>query len=364
MESVETATAGQPEFVHVCPLLTADIPGIGGQIKQEPEDFIVEEIPAYEPSGAGEHLFLWIEKRDTAAEQLTRHLARSFGISSRDVGTAGLKDRRAVTRQYVSVPAACADRIGDVETDAIHVLRHALHGNKLRTGHSRGNRFSIRIRETNNGATERADAVCLRIQEHGFPNDFGLQRFGIDNETLTLGLALLTGSKRPKDIPGSRRRFLLKFALSAAQSYLFNRALSDRLTDGLIDRVLSGDVMQVVASGGPFVVDDVEREQSRLDQRETAITGPMFGPKMRSPVGEPAERERRVLDGCDLTDGDFVRHRKLTPGTRRPYVVRPDGLTVSTEQNDLRLEFTLPRGAYATSLLREFQKGAAEPGPT
>jgi tRNA pseudouridine13 synthase len=364
MQSTDTTDAGELGLVQECPLMTADIPGIGGQIKREPEDFIVEEIPAYEPSGEGEHLFLWIEKRDTAAEQLQRHLSRTLGISSRDVGVAGLKDRRAVTRQYVSVPAACADRIGEVETDDIHVLRHALHGNKLRTGHSRGNRFFIRIREVSDNATELSEAVRLRILESGFPNDFGSQRFGIDNETLTLGLALLKGSKRPKDIPGSRRRFLLKFALSAAQSYLFNRALADRLNDGLIGRVLTGDVMQVVASGGPFVVDDVEREQARLDQRETATTGPMFGPKMRSPVGEPAERERRVLEECGVSESDFVRHRKLTPGTRRPYVVLPDGLTVSNEQNTLLLEFALPRGAYATSLLREFQEGEAKPGPT
>ena len=364
MESAETTETGKPEFVHECPLLTADIPGIGGRIKQEPDDFMVEEIPVYEPSGEGEHLFLWIEKRDTAAEQLQRHIARALGISSREIGTAGLKDRRAVTRQYVSVPAACADRIGAVDTDDIHVLRHALHGNKLRTGHSRGNRFSIRLREVNDDAMELAEAVRLRILKNGFPNDFGTQRFGINNETLTLGLALLTGNKRPKDIPGSRRRFLLKFALSAAQSHLFNRALNDRLTDGLTDRVLMGDVMQVVASGGPFVVDDVQREQGRLDQRETAITGPMFGPKMRSPAGEPAERERRVLEECGVSESDFLRHRKLTPGTRRPFVVFPDGLIVSAEQNSLQLEFALPRGAYATSLLREFQEGKAKSAPT
>ncbi|MBT6154459.1 MAG: tRNA pseudouridine(13) synthase TruD [Planctomycetaceae bacterium] len=363
MQSTDTTETGQPEFLHECPLLTADILGVGGRIKQQPEDFIVEEIPAYEPSGEGEHLFLWIEKRDTAAEQLQRHLARAFGISSRDIGTAGLKDRRAVTRQFVSVPAACADRIGEVDTENIHVLRHALHGNKLRTGHSRGNRFSIRIRDVSDDATELAEAVRLRILESGFPNDFGSQRFGIDNETLALGLALLKGSKRPKDIPGSRRRFLLKFALSAAQSYLFNRALADRLNDGLIDQVLAGDVMQVVASGGPFVVEDVEREQGRLNQRETAITGPMFGPKMRSPVDEPAERELRVLEACGISESDFVRHRKLTPGTRRPFVVFPDDLTVSAEQNTLLLEFALPRGAYATSLLREFQEGEAKFDP-
>lgn len=341
-----------------CPLLTSDIPGIGGVIKQEPEDFVVEELPAYEPSGEGEHLYLWIEKRDTSAEQLQQHLARTLHIPSRDIGTAGLKDRRAVTRQYVSVPAACEDSVGEVDTDSIRVLRHARHGNKLKTGHSRGNRFEILLRNVDETAVTNADRVREVIAKQGFPNYFGDQRFGTHHETLDLGLELLAGTKKPKDIPASRRRFLLRLALSAAQSHLFNRVLAERLTDGVLHRVMAGDVMQVTASGGLFVVEEVEREQQRFDAGETVITGPIFGPKMRSPQGEPAAREQRVLTECEVSEADFLRHRKLTSGTRRPYIVRPHDLTVSPDQHGLQLEFTLPRGSYATTLLREFQEGS------
>src|SRR6516162_8479537 len=96
------------------PFSTADLPGIGGRIKTEPEDFEVEEIPAYEPSSSGDFLYLWLEKRDLGAEYFVRQVARRLGIPADEVGTAGLKDRRAVTRQMVSVPARAEARLGEL----------------------------------------------------------------------------------------------------------------------------------------------------------------------------------------------------------------------------------------------------------
>src|SRR2546425_1788149 len=93
------------------PLVTADLSGIGGRIKQVPEDFEVEEIPAYEPSGQGDYLYLWIEKRALGAEYFVRQLARRLNLATAEIGTAGMKDRHAVTRQMVSVPATAADRL-------------------------------------------------------------------------------------------------------------------------------------------------------------------------------------------------------------------------------------------------------------
>src|SRR5437899_1725794 len=113
------------------PLLTADLPGIGGKIKIDPEDFEVEEIPAYEPSGQGEFLYLWIEKRDMGAEYFTRQIARRLDIAVGEIGTAGLKDRRAVTRQMVSLPAFVEPRLAQLDGDGIKVLRVGRHGNKL-----------------------------------------------------------------------------------------------------------------------------------------------------------------------------------------------------------------------------------------
>src|SRR5207247_7202224 len=113
----------QPIDVSRPPLLSADLPGIGGRIKVEPEDFEVEEIPAYEPSGSGEFLYLWIEKRGLGAEYFQRQIARRLGLGVGDVGTAGLKDRQAVTRQMVSVPAHVAERLSELDGDGMRVLR-------------------------------------------------------------------------------------------------------------------------------------------------------------------------------------------------------------------------------------------------
>lgn len=343
------------------PYLTADLPGIGGRWKDVAEDFVVEEVPAYEPAGTGEHLFLWIEKQDVSADELVRHVSRCLGCSPRDIGVAGLKDRRAITRQYISVSARLAGEVPKIDTDSIRVLRSAQHGNKLRTGHLRGNRFSILIRDVAESALQRATEIAERIRKFGFPNYYGTQRFGRNGETLQLGLDLLTGRKKSRDIPGAQRRFLLRLSLSAVQSDLFNRALSDRLADGLLNTVLEGDVMEVVASGGKFIAADVAAEQPRYDMGETAVTGPMFGLKMRDPTGVPLQREADLLAWSGLGPEHFSKYLNLMTGTRRAYVIRPGELQIVPDSNGLRFEFTLPSGVYATTLLREFMKSDEMP---
>jgi len=338
------------------PFLTADLPGIGGLLKQSPDDFIVEEIPAYLPSGEGEHLFLWIEKRDLSAEQLHARVARVLRISRNDVGIAGLKDRRAVTRQFVSVPARCEPLVPELESTESRVLGATRHRNKLRTGHLRGNRFEIVVRNVPDDALARATAITEVVRERGFPNYYGEQRFGIDDSTVELGFDLLAARKQPRDIPASRRRFLLRLALSAVQSRLFNDVLAERLTTGRLHRLEAGDVMQVVASGGCFVVDDVETEQSRFDRRETVVTGPMFGVEMKSPTGAPRDREDAVLDRHGITSAMLAEHRRLIPGARRAALIWPEELTIDAVPDGLRLNFALPSGVYATTLLREFMK--------
>ncbi len=338
------------------PCLTAGLPGVGGTLKQYDEDFVVEEIPAYLPEGEGEFLYLWVEKRGLSAEQLTSHLARVLGIAHQDIGMAGMKDRRAVTRQWISVPAKKAEDLPDEPHPQIQILERKRHRNKLRTGHLRGNRFVIRLRNPMPEALSVARAVAARLCVEGVPNYFGDQRFGKDAETLQLGLELLRGTRRPGSIPHSRRKFLLRLALSAAQSSLFNQALAERMQEGLLHTVLLGDVMQVAASGGPFVVEDVAAEQPRYDCRETLVTGPMFGPKMKAPAGTVKEREQRLLDGAQLTPGMFVPFDNLTGGTRRPYLILPQDLAVEPLEDDLQISVTLPSGSYATVLLREFQK--------
>jgi tRNA pseudouridine13 synthase len=342
------------------PLLTSDLPGIGGRIKSQPEDFEVEEVPAYPPSGTGDYLYLWIEKRDMGAEFFNRQLAHRLGIGVSEVGTAGLKDRRAVTRQMVSVPAHVAERLPQLEGDGIRLLQAHRHGNKLKPGHLHGNRFRILVRDVTSGAGERLAPVLDRLRREGLPNFYGTQRFGHGGETVQLGLALLRGEPPPLAAsgrrPNARSPFLRKLALSAAQSALFNHYLGQRLTDRLLRKVLPGDVMAKWPFGGMFVARDVVCEQDRFDRREIVSAGPIFGRKTFAAADEAAARESVTLQAAGLELAAFRAFGKLLQGTRRHNLVYMDDLEATMEAEGVRLTFTLPAGSYATVLLREIMK--------
>jgi tRNA pseudouridine13 synthase len=339
------------------PLATADLPGIGGRIKTHPEDFEVEEVPAYAPSGSGDHLFLWIEKRGMGAEYFVRQVARRLDIPVSEVGTAGLKDRHAVTRQMVSVPAHAEPRLSQLDSDDLRVLSVSRHGNKLKPGHLHGNRFRILVRDSAPDAAERLPLLIDRLHRDGLANFYGAQRFGHDGETVRLGLALLRQEPPPAGIKtNARNPFLRKLALSAAQSALFNHCLACRLADGLMRRVLPGDVMARWPFGGMFVAEDMAAEQARLEAREIVPAGPMFGRKLFRAAAIAAEREQHVLRDAALSPEAFAAFGKLLSGTRRHNLVYVDDLSASIEPEGVRLSFTLPAGCYATVLLREITK--------
>jgi tRNA pseudouridine13 synthase len=339
------------------PVWTADLPGIGGRIKARPEDFEVEEVPAYLPSGNGEHLFLWVEKRAMGAEYFVRQVARRLDIPPSEVGTAGLKDRHAVTRQMVSVPARVEGRLNQLDGDGIRLLNVSRHGNKLKPGHLHGNRFRILLRDASADAAEHLPPLLERLRRDGLANFYGSQRFGRDGETVLLGLSLLRRQPPPAGIQAKPRNpFLRKLALSAAQSALFNHCLACRMADDLLRRVLPGDVMARWPFGGLFVAEDVTAEQVRLEAREIVPAGPMFGRKMFRAAAEAAEREEKVLTDAGLTPAAFADFGKLLSGTRRHNLVYVDDLTASVETDGVRLLFTLPAGSYATVLLREITK--------
>lgn len=333
------------------PLLTAELPGIAGRIKQEPADFEVHELPAYTPSGEGEFLYLWIEKQDMGAEYFVRQLARRLEITPAEVGTAGMKDRRAVTRQMVSVPAHVAGRLKNLSGEGLRLLGSDRHGNKLRPGHLLGNRFRILVRDVQPDAITKAAAILDRLRREGVPNFYGPQRFGRRGETVELGLNLLRGGQ-----PRPRSRFLRKLALSAAQSSLFNHYLAHRLADGFLRTVLKGDVMARWPAGGLFVAEDAAAEQVRLESREIVPAGPMFGRKLFPAGDDAAAREQAVLEAAGITTDAFRGYGKLLPGTRRRNLVYVDDLAAAHEPSGLRLTFTLPAGSYATIVLREIMK--------
>jgi tRNA pseudouridine13 synthase len=333
------------------PLLTPDLPGVGGRIKVEPEDFQVEEIPSYAPCGSGEHLYLWVEKRDVGPEFFARTIAQRLGVPVGTVGTAGLKDRHAVTRQWVSVPQQAEPRLTKLDGGGITLLTHSRHTNKLKPGHLRGNTFTILIRDADRSKADAATAVFDRIQSYGLPNYYGPQRFGRDGGNIDLGFRCLAGTQ-----PKRLRPFVYKFALSAVQSLLFNDYLGRRLSEGLFRTVLPGDVMAKWPAGGLFVAEDVPTEQHRFDAKETVTAGPMFGKHTFAASDVAAEREAAVLADHKLSLRSFDGFGQLMGGTRRHNLIYLDDLTAGWEPAGLRLRFTLPSGCYATVLLREVMK--------
>lgn len=335
------------------PLLTPELDGCGGRIRVRDDDFEVEEVPSYEPSGEGDHLYLWVEKRGMAPEFFARQLAQRLGISPGVVGTAGLKDRYAVTRQWVSVPKEAEAKLGRVDGDGIRVLKSGRHTNKLKPGHLRGNRFRILIRDA--AKRDSVDAILDRIRAMGLPNFYGPQRFGRGGSTVELGWQCLAGKASRR-----LRPFVFRFALSAVQSLLFNDVLARRMRDGLFHIVLAGDVMAKWPTGALFVAEDAAAEQARFDAKELVTAGPMFGRKTFAAGGVVAEREAAVLSDNGLSPRSFDGFGKLVLGTRRHNLVYLDDLTAAWEADGLRLSFTLPAGSYATVLLAEVMKVAVD----
>jgi tRNA pseudouridine13 synthase len=276
-----------------------------------------------------------------------------------EIGCAGLKDRHAVTRQYVSIPARAEARLSLLESDDLHVLHATRHPHKLRHGHLRGNRFRILIRGVNHSSDSLLSVIVERLRREGMPNFYGVQRFGREGNTAEWGLKLLRGERLPR----RPTPFLRKLALSAVQSWLFNDYLATRLQEGLWRTVVRGDVMAKWPTGGLFVAEDLPTEQARFDRRETVSTGPIFGYKMFASRDDAAAREAAVLARANLTLDQFRGQGKLLTGTRRHNLVYIEDLCWSWEPCGLRLAFSLPAGSYATVLLREIMKTEVDGEP-
>jgi tRNA pseudouridine13 synthase len=339
-------------------LLTRDLPGTAGLHKATPEDFIVDELPAYAPSGEGTHTFVRIEKRGlTTADAITR-LARALGVDQRDVGSAGQKDRQALTRQWLSLPNVDPQRALDLTLDGVRVIEAARHGHKLRTGHLAGNRFTLTLRGCVPDAVARAQRILDALVAHGLANYFGQQRFGARGDNAARGKQLLAADKSGPRVSPNERRMLV----SAYQSELFNRYLDARIADGLVSRPIVGDVLKKTDTGGLFTVDEAALADAtaRADARAVVVTGPMFGHKMMAPpAGTPsAAREESLLAAEAIGPESFKILGRLAEGTRRPLLV-PVGeaaVRAGDAPDAIVLSFTLPSGSYATVLLAEVTK--------
>lgn len=351
------------EHPHRAPREVAGLsPGftrVRATFKRRPEDFVVTEIPAYEPSGTGEHVYVTFEKRDQNTLDAVRAIARALGARERDAGVAGMKDKHAVTTQTASFltprgekPADLAARALALELAGIRVLRAAPHGNKLKTGHLAGNRFEIVLRDID---PEQLHDACNRLREVGrlgAPNAFGEQRFGRDRDNAEQARRWLAGETAPPRDPRKKR-----LLFSALQSLVFNAVLDARVAAGTFRVPELGDVLKKSDTGGLFVCADEQVDRARAERGEVVPTGPIFGPKMTQPEGAPGELERtiqaEILRGVDLSAA-----RGLGDGTRRSLVLPVRELRIEEilpaggEQGaSCRVYFVIPKGAYATTVL-------------
>lgn len=392
------------------PFLTPHIPGIGGSIKESPEDFIVSEIPAYEPCGSGEHLYLTLEKRGLTTLEALRRIAGRLKIAERDIGYAGMKDAVGLTRQMISIPWPSGRESAAWEFDNLTLTPLGRHGNKLKLGHLQGNRFELTVRGVSPAAAENVPQVLEILQRRGVPNYFGPQRYGAQGGNHLVGLAMLRqdwqgavdeligsgehvrdatwleaiGMYRQGDLSGAlhgmprhlraerdvlqrlvarpaewRKAFgavhprLRNLFLSSCQSYLFDQIVAKRIE--AIDRLMTGDLAWLHRNGACFAIEDPAPEQCRADAFEISPSGPLFGPRMTEPAGSVQDMELSVLAEAGLEPGSW-RGVERMEGGRRPLRIPLEGVSYDVSDTVMRLDFNLPKGSYATSVLREFMK--------
>ena len=397
------------------PFLTAEMPGIGGWIKETPADFQVEELALYEPCGEGTHVYFRVVKTGVATPVALGRIAKYMGVKPGEIGFAGLKDARAVTSQMMSLEHADAARLGAYHDSQVRVEGTWLHGNKLRPGHLAGNRFTICIRGAGAAALDQARATLEVLTRRGVPNYFGTQRFGARGDTAKLGEALVRGDLKrfvalylggpadddPTDCRAARKAFdeddfakalrhwpkhyrderralsaykkkrhagpavgaidkrLKRLYVSALQSAMFNDMLSRRVD--AIDCVWAGDLAKKTDSGGVFPVENAAEDQARAEAFEISPTGAVVGYRSRFATGEMGVIEADVLAQWSITPENFRNIGRLSSkGTRRAlrFGIGEGAISADTDAAGefIELTFTAPPGSYATIALGEIMK--------
>lgn len=335
---------------------------MSARMRTVPEDFLVEELPGFPPSGSGEHLLLTIEKRGMNTAFAAKRIAQWAGVSQMAIGYAGLKDRHAVTRQRFSVhlPKKIAPDLAALDDPEITVLEHQWHSRKLPRGALAGNRFELVLREVE-GEREAIDTRFGSIAAGGVPNYFGEQRFGRNGDNVAQALAMFSGRRVRREQRG--------MLLSAARSALFNQVLSARVVAGTWSglsaegKSLDGEVWALEGSRsvfGPQPFDETLAQ--RVADFDIHPTGPLWGQGPLRSTGEVVALERQVLSdeiAMQLCEGLEQAGLKQE---RRSLRLRPGGLAWDWhDDTTLELRFTLPPGTYATVVLAELGL-VAEPG--
>lgn len=329
-------------FAYGGPIITA-------QFKTTPDDFVVEECLGYDLTGEGEHLFCYIEKSGLETEQVKRILARGLQLSQKTISYAGIKDKQAVTRQWFSIhlPGKQTPLVTEMEGLPFKVLKQQRHLKKLHKGHLKGNAFSIRLREL--GGDIASIGGRIKQLESGVPNYFGMQRFGNEGNNLTLAKAHLLAGEQIK------QPFLRGIVLSAARSWLFNKQIAKRVEAGSWNSIVCDDVVNLVGSNSAFICHEVNEEiKARLQQQDIAPSGVLWG----KPSGDLQTHAYRITKTIlaeyqPWLDALESKHLEMM---LRPFVLYPQQLSYRQEENDLIITFFLPKGAYATSVIRELSE--------
>jgi tRNA pseudouridine13 synthase len=318
---------------------------LAARLRVLPEDFRVEEIASFEPSGEGEHLLLEIEKRGMNTAFAARRLAEWAGIPEMGIGYAGLKDRHAVTRQRFSVhlPRRVAPALEALESEDLHVLGHAWHNRKLSRGALAGNRFELLLREASGDRAAIAERLG-RIAAQGLPNYFGEQRFGRGGDNVAAAQRMFSGQRVKRE-----QRSIL---LSAARSQLFNAALAGRIEDGSWATGTEGEVWMLEGTHSVFGPEPATPElAARAAAQDIHPTGPMWG------SGELRSSGRaRAIEAAAVAPYEALRTGLESAGLRqerRALRVRVQEIDAVWVDGDLRLRFLLGPGAYATEVLAE-----------
>ncbi|MEJ2601768.1 MAG: tRNA pseudouridine(13) synthase TruD [Gammaproteobacteria bacterium] len=315
-------------------------------MKAVPEDFLVEEELSFEPSGDGPHHYLYVEKTGCNTPWVATRLARHAGVRAADVGYAGLKDRHARTRQWFSVPLNESHPTdwSNFAAEGVVVQEVTRNRRKLRRGALRCNRFRVRLTGMD-ADMDRVGERLARIAAVGVPNYFGPQRFGRQGGNLDLAKRLFAA--------GRLRRRDRQFALSAARALIFNELLARRVEQDNWDGLIGGDILILDGRGSVFAADPADADVgNRVARGELHPTGPLWGRGEPRPVGEAGRLESEV---SSIWSG-FAEGLEAA-GTvmgRRSLRLVPRGLRWQPEDGGrCLLEFSLPAGEYATTLVRE-----------
>lgn len=327
---------------------------IGGTLKSTNEDFIVEEIPLYLPTNEGQHIYLLIKRSGYSTKEIVDKLKKIFAIHETDVGFAGLKDKNATVTQWFSLSLGANADLKLVkekienEFKELSILEISKHTNKLKNSHLIGNKFTLTLRDCKKNALKTALLIKEEILKNGIPNYYGPQRFGSKQTNQIVGKEILLKTKKEK------RHWVRKLMLSAYQSHLFNLWLSRRINENLFSTLIEGDLLQSVELQRPFPYDSQRDHLNEFQRGEISYTGPMYGEKVSMPTCKALELEKKILEEEDLTLENFTQAR--LPGSRRIAHIFLKELEVSGSEDDITLSFTLTKGSYATSLVREFSK--------